>query len=51
MVIEDYFLEWLESRFSGKGRKQVFQTSEGLVACIRTELFRPSEAGFLDQII
>jgi len=35
---------------SGKARKQVFQTSEGLAASISTELFRPSEGGFSVQI-
>jgi len=39
-----------ESRFSGKARKQVFQTSEGLAASISTEPFPPSEGGFSDQI-
>jgi len=50
MVMEEYFLELPESRFSGKARKQVFQTSEGLVVSISTEPFRPSEGGFSDQI-
>jgi len=50
MVMEECFLEWRESRFSGKARKQVFQTFEGLAASISTEPFRPSEAGFSDQI-
>jgi len=31
-------------------RKQVVQTPEGLVASISIEPFRPSGAGFLDQI-
>jgi len=35
---------------SGMARNQVFQTPEGLVASISTELFRPSGGGFLDQI-
>ena len=35
---------------SGKARKQVFQTPEGLAASISTEPFRPSGGGFLDQI-
>ena len=35
---------------SGSGRKQVFQTSEGLAASISTEQVPPSEAGFSDQI-
>jgi len=30
MVMEEYFLERPESRFSGKARKQVFQTPERL---------------------
>jgi len=50
MVIDEFFLERPESRFSGKARKQVFQTPEGLAASISTEPFRPSEGGFLDQI-
>jgi len=50
MVIEEYFTERLESRFSGKARKQVFQTLEGLAASMSTELFRPSGGGFSDQI-
>jgi len=36
--------------FSGTARKQVFQTPEGLAACIRTEPCRPSGGGFSDQI-
>jgi len=36
--------------FSGKARKKVFQTSEGLAASLSPELFRPSGVGFLDQI-
>jgi len=39
-----------ESRFSGKARKQVFQTLEDLAASISTEPFRSSGGGFLDQI-
>jgi len=31
---------------SGKARKQVFETSEGLAASISTEPFHPSEGGF-----
>jgi len=50
MVMEEYFLEQPKSRFSEKARKQVFQTSEGLAASISTVPFRPSEAGFSDQI-
>jgi len=50
MVTEECFLEQPESRFSGKVRKQVFQTPEGLAASISTELIRPSGGGFLDQI-
>jgi len=50
MVMEDCFLERTESRFSGKARKQVFQTPEGLAASISTEPFRPSGGGFSDQI-
>jgi len=37
MVMEECFLERPESRFSGKARKQVFQTPEGLAASISTE--------------
>jgi len=48
--MEECFLEWPESRFSGKARKQVFQTPEGLAASISTEPFRPSGEGFSDQI-
>jgi len=50
MVMEEWFLGRTESRFSGKARKQVFQTTEGLAASISTEPFRPSAGGFLDQI-
>jgi len=50
MVMEECFLERPESRFSGKARKQVFQTSEGLSAGIGTEPYRPSGGGFSDQI-
>jgi len=50
MVIEGCFLERPESRFSGKARKQVFQTSEGVAASISTEPFRLSGGGFSDQI-
>jgi len=50
MVIEECFLERPECRFSGKARKQVFQTSEGLAVSISTEPFRPSKGGFSDQI-
>ena len=35
---------------SGKARKQVFQTPEGLAAIIHTEPFRPSGEGMSDQI-
>ena len=35
---------------SGKTRKQVFQSPEGLAASISTELFHPSGGGFSDQI-
>jgi len=49
MVMEECFLERPESRFSGKARKYVFQTSEGLEASISTELFRPSGGGFSNQ--
>jgi len=48
--MKECFLERAESRFSGKARKQVFQTSEGMAASISTEPFRPSGGGFLDQI-
>ena len=48
MVMEQCFLERPESRFSGKARKQVFQTLEGLAASISIELFRPSGGGFSD---
>jgi len=48
--MEEYFLERPESRFSGKARKQVFQTTEGLAVSIGTEPFRPSGGGFSDQI-
>jgi len=48
MVMEECFLEQPESRFSGKARKQVFQTSEGLAISISTEPFGPSEGGFSD---
>jgi len=50
MVMEECFLEQPESRYSGKARKQVFQTSEGLAASISTKPFRPSGGGFSDQI-
>jgi len=50
MVTDEFFLERPESRFSGKARKQVFQTPEGLAPSIKTEPFRPSGAGFSDQI-
>jgi len=49
MVIEEYFLEWPEGRFSGKLRKQGFQTLGGLAASISTELIHPSGGGFSDQ--
>jgi len=49
--MEECFLEQLETRFSAKARKQVFQTSEGLVAIISTEPFHPSGGGFSYQII
>jgi len=48
--MEECFLEWPESRFSGKARKQVFQTSEALAASISTEPIHPSGGGFSDQI-
>jgi len=35
---------------SGKARKPVFKTPEGLTASISTEPFRPSGGGFPDQI-
>jgi len=50
MVKEECFLEWQESRFFGKARKQVFQPSEGLAVSINTELFRPSGGEFSDQM-
>ena len=50
MVMGECFLEQPESRFCGKARKQVFQTSEGLAASLSTKPFRPSEGGFSDQI-
>jgi len=50
MVVEECFLERPESRFSRMARKQVFQTPEGLAACMSTEAFCPSEGGFSDQI-
>jgi len=40
----------MEGVLSGKARKQVFQTSEGLAASISTEPFRPSGRGFSDLI-
>jgi len=49
MIMEECFLERPESRFSGKDRKQVFLTPEGLAASISTEPFRPSGGGFSDQ--
>jgi len=48
MVMEECFLEWPESRFGGKARKQVFQTTEGLAAGISTEPLHPSGGGFSD---
>jgi len=51
MVIGECFLERPESRFSGKARKQVFQTPEGLAASMGTEAFRPSGGGFSYQYI
>jgi len=42
--------EMARKQVSGKARKQVFQTSEGLAASMSTELFRPSGGGFSDQI-
>jgi len=48
MVMEEFFLERPESRFSGKARKQVFQTPEGLAASKGTEPFRLSGGGFSD---
>jgi len=50
MVMDECFLEGLESRFSGKARKQVFQTPEGLAASIGTKPFCPSGGGFSEQI-
>jgi len=50
MVTEECFLELPESRFSGKARKQGFQTPEGLAASISTEPFHTSGGGFSDQI-
>jgi len=35
---------------SGKAKKQVFQTSEGLAPSISTKPIRPSGGGFSDQI-
>jgi len=35
---------------SGKARKQVLQTTEGLAASISTEQFRSCEVGFSNQI-
>jgi len=48
MVMEECFLEWPESRFSGKAKKLVCQTPEGLVASISTEPFCPAGGGFSD---
>jgi len=48
--MEKCILEWPESSFSRKTRKQVFQTAEGLVAIISTEWFCPSGGVFSDQI-
>jgi len=50
MVMEECILEWPESRFSGKARKQVFQTPDGLAASISTGPFHSSGGGLLDQI-
>jgi len=50
MVTEECFLEWPESRFSGKARKQVFQTLEGLAARVSPEPFHPPGGGFSEQI-
>jgi len=50
MVMEECFLERPESRFSGKARKQAFQTPEGLTVSISIDPLRPSGGGFLDQI-
>ena len=50
MVMEESCLEQPESWFSGKARKQVFQTLEDLAASISTELFQPSEGESSDQI-
>jgi len=50
MVMEECILERPESRFSGKARKQVFQTPEGLAASISTKAIRFSGGGFSDQI-
>jgi len=50
MVMEGCFLERPERRFSGRARKQVFQTPEGLAASISTEPSRPSGGGFSDKI-
>jgi len=50
MVKEECILDWPGSRFSGKARKQVLQSSESLVASISTKPFRNSRGGFSDQI-
>jgi len=50
MVMEEYFLESRESRFSEKARQQALQTPEGLAASITTEPIQPTRAGFSDQI-
>jgi len=50
MVMEECFLVRPDTRFSGKARKQVFPTPEGLAASISTKPFRPSGGGFSDQI-
>jgi len=50
MAMEECFLERPESRFSGKARKHVFHTPEGLAVSINSEPFRLSGGGFLDQI-
>ena len=50
MVMEEWFLEWPESRISVKARKQVFQTSESLAASQTTKSLRLSKGGFSDLI-
>jgi len=50
MVLDECFLERPETRFSGKDRKQVFQTPEGLAASISRKPFHPSGGVFSNQI-